>query len=380
MQVQRLGAKHYDEIIGLLNVVFSRKNKRQMDFEKEMPKMCFRDEEHMRCHFGIFEDDRLVACMGVYPFEAVVAGQRLKFATTGNIAVHWDYEGRGYMGAMVERAMQELEELDVDAARLGGLRSRYNRYGFEACGQNYTFTFTEKNRTNKFPHFKDDITFKEITAGDKEILDFTAKLYNKNAIAVPRTEDNAYLCLSMWLNKPYIALRNGIPVGYLCANATGECIAELFSQDTDTLADMVCAWQKRCESNITFPLQIHQVEQIRLFSAVCESSVIHSPSHFKIRNWESFTDAFMKLKASYCEMLQGELCIGISDYGTIRLYVNENGAGCEKTDRTPDITLDRLSAARYIFGPYPPIYTSGASHLAQAWFPLPLSWNGQDRV
>ena len=380
MEVQRLGAKDYDAIIGLLNEVFSRKNKRQMDFEKEMPKMCFRDEEHMGCHFGIFEDNRLVACMGVYPFEVTVAGKVLKFATTGNIAVHWNYEGRGYMGAMVERAMQELERLNVDTARLGGLRSRYNRYGFEACGQNYTFTFTEKNRINKFPQFKDDITFKEIEANDKEYLSFTAELYNKNAITVHRTGENAYLSLTMWLNKPYITLRDGIPVGYICANSDGSCIAELFAKDTDTFTSMVCAWQKRCGSNITFPLQMHQIEQIRVFSAVCESSVIHSPSHFKIRNWADFTDAFIKLKASYCKMPQGELYIGITDYGTIRLYVNEKGAGCEKTDHTPDITLDGLSAARYIFGPYPPICTADTSYLVQAWFPLPLSWNGQDRV
>ena len=55
MEVKRLGVQHYDELIALLNAVFSRKNHRQMDFEKEMPKMCIRDEVHMGCHFGIFE-------------------------------------------------------------------------------------------------------------------------------------------------------------------------------------------------------------------------------------------------------------------------------------------------------------------------------------
>ena len=40
----------------------------------------------------------------------------------------------------------------------------------------------------------------------------------------------------------------------------------------------------------------------------------------------------------------------------------------------------KLSAHRYLFGPYSPSYTAEASYLAEAWLPLPLSWNGQDRV
>ena len=380
MKVERLGAKHYDEIINLLNAVFSRKNGREMDFEKDMPKMCVRDEEHMSKHMGIFEDGKLVACMGVYPFDTIVAGKSLKFATTGNIAVHWDNEGKGYMGAMVEFAMQELERLDVDVARLGGLRSRYNRYGFEACGQNYTFTFTSKNRERKFPDFKNDVIFKVVTSDDKDILAFCASVYNKNAISVPRNEENVYSCLTMWRNTPYVALNNDSPIGYLSVNAAGNEIAELCAVDTAAFADVLCGWQARVGVNLTFDLQMHFINEIKLFSSVCEWSSIHSTSHFKIRNWASVLDAFMNLKASYSEMMPGDLYIEIEDYGTVHLFSDGKNAGCKLTDHKPDIKLSRLEATRYIFGPYPPIYTSCAPAVAQAWFPLPLSWNGQDRV
>ena len=159
MKVQRLTAKDYDEMIELLNSVFTRKNGRIMDFEREMPKMCVRDDEHMGRHIGIFDNDSLVACMGIYPFDTRVGDKALRFATTGNIAVHPDHEGKGYMGMMMDEAMRELERLDVDVARLGGLRSRYNRYGFEACGQNYSFSFTDKNRLRRFAEYDTDITF-----------------------------------------------------------------------------------------------------------------------------------------------------------------------------------------------------------------------------
>ena len=378
MKVERLRAEHYDEMIGLLNSVFSRKNKREMDFEKEIPKMCARDDENMGKHIGIFDDGRLIACMGIYPFDTQVLDEELKFATTGNIAVHWDYEGRGYMGEMLDFAMQELDRLKIDVARLGGLRSRYNRYGFESCGQAYCFTFTAKNRLNKLSHLNSDVCFKQITPEDKEWIAFSSELYNKNAIRVPRTPENAYLSLTMWQNTPYIALIGSTPIGYLSTKDAE--VAEIFGVDTDALANIVCSWQKQCDTNVTFSLQAHQIDAVRFFTTVCEYSAVRSPSHFFIRNFEKTVDAFLKLKASYQQLPAGELRIGISDYGTIRLVVDGAEAYCERTDLPADITLDRLSVHRYIFGPFPPVYTAEASALAQAWFPLPLGWNGQDRV
>jgi len=380
MEIKKLDAEHYDEIIGILNEVFTEQNGRIMDFEKEIPKMCIRDDEHMSRHIGIFDEGKLVACMGVYPFEAIVAGKKLKLATVGNVVTRKSHEGRGYMSAMFDVAMNEVERLDIDAARLSGLRSRYNRYGFEACGQNYNFTFTAKNRQNKCPEYKGGIRFEEITAESKAALAFAAELYNKNKICVPRTADNAMLSLTMWKNTPYIALKGNESIGYLSANDSGKNLAEQFAVDTEALSDMLCAWQERVDTDISFSLQAHQVDAVRLFSAICEYSRIQSPSHFFIRNFARFTDAFMKLKASVGNMMVGELYLEIMGYGTVRMYADGNTAGCELCDHKPDITLDRLAASRYVFGPYPPIITAEAPVLAQAWFPLPLSWNGQDRV
>ena len=152
MKTHRLKKENYDEIIGLMNAVFTRKNGYEVDFQRDIPKMCVRDDENMRKHFGIFEDGKLVACLGVYPFETIVSGEKMLFSTMGNLVTHWNYEGRGYMTQLLERGEQELNELNIDVARLGGLRSRYNRYGFEACGQKYGFTFTAKNREKKFTY------------------------------------------------------------------------------------------------------------------------------------------------------------------------------------------------------------------------------------
>ena len=380
MEIVRLKAEHYDALLALLNLAFTRKNKREMDFLRDIPKMWVRDDAHMGKHIGIFEGGRLVAAMGIYPFDAFVGGVPLRFATTGNIAVHPDVEGRGLMGAMMDYAMEELDRLGVDVARLGGLRSRYNRYGFESCGQVYTFNFTEKNRQRRLPLAGRGVTFRQMSAEDTEALDFAAALYNRGAIAVPRTAEGAWLAMTTWQNTPYLALCDGTPIGYVVANTQGNVIAELAAKDTATLADTVAAWQARVGASISFSLPPYAVEAVRLFSQVCESSAIQSPSHFRVIHWDKLIGALLALKLSYCRLPEGTLCLDILGWGRVRLTVKEGVATCERTEDTADITLDPLAAARYIFGPYPPVCTAEAPPVATAWFPLPLSWNGQDRV
>lgn len=377
MELRRLQTKDYDELIALLNTVFTRQNGFAMDFEKVLPKMCVRDDGHMGMHFGVFEDGKLVACIGVYPLDTVIAGQPLRFSTMGNIATHWDYTGRGYMTKLIERAQQELEAIGADAARLGGNRQRYGRYGFESCGQLLRLSFNKKTLLNRFPDAT-PITFAEIHKDDTDTLTFCADLYNENAIAVTRTPAACYPVLTAWEYRPYLCLADGKPVGYL--SVKGGDVAEIFALDTKYFTDILCAWQRQNDTNLTFALQPHMTEKIRLFSAISDSMQLCAPSQFQIRNWPAVVSACLKLKATHCPLPDGELTLAIQDYGTLRIFVEAGKTGCEQTDKVPQLTLDRLQAARYLFGPLPPEYTADAGPLARQWFPLPLSWNGQDRV
>ena len=380
MEIKKLNERYYDELLDLMNGVFTRKDKKPKDFAKDYPKMAARDNEHMQKYFGGFEEGKLVASIGVYPLETTVCGEKFLFATTGNIATHWEHEGKGYMGKMIDRAMEALDEMHVDVARLGGLRSRYNRYGFEACGQKISFLFTQKNRTAKLPNVCTDITFSEIDEKDEVALKSAIDFYNKNEVAVTRNLKNVYACMTTLRFKPYLAKKQGRAVGYLCVNESRSVIAEAFAENAETFVELICSWQQQNEVDLSFSLPPYKVEEIRVFTAVCEQVGLTSPSHFFIRNWEKVCSAFLRLKQSYCPLPQGELIIQIKDYATIRLFVNEEGAGCERTDKAPDVVLDRLEAARYIFGPHSPINTQKANGLAMAWFPLPLGWNGQDRL
>ncbi len=385
-QIVRLKAEHYDKLVELLNAVFSRKNGRQMDFERDLPKTFSRTDEKMGSHLGIFDGDKLVGVVGIYILPTVIQGIPITFSTVGNIAVHWDYEGRGYMSLLVNRAMEELDKLGVDVSRLGGLRQRYNRFGYETAGQLYNFIFTEHNNERCFSHLKDEgITFSLIEKSDVETIKFCRELYQRGAISTLRSDKDGYAdtynTMLAWTNYAYLAKNaKGEPIGYLCANENKNSVAEFFGVDTLSTVSMISAWQRFSGQTLSFRLPPYEVELVKEFCASSEAMNITPACHFKVINYVKLVDALLKLKASYVKLPDGELNVNIKDYGCIKLFVNGEKSGCIMSDDKPQIQVDRLQATRLLFGPFTPQYTAESCVIANAFLPLPLSWNYQDRV
>ena len=134
IEIRKLNKDDYDELFEVLTKTFENKNKRPVYFDKAQPKMWVRDDEHMARHTGVFEDGKLVSVVGVYPLPLVIDGENFMLYTTGNVATLPEYEGKGYFTKLFKMAMQEIEDLGADGARLGGARQRYGRYGFEGGG------------------------------------------------------------------------------------------------------------------------------------------------------------------------------------------------------------------------------------------------------
>lgn len=380
MEICRLKKEDYDELINLLNSVFARKNNKETDFEKDLPKMCVRDDYHMGQHLGIKEDGKLVAAIGIYPLPTVIGGEELMFSTVGNIATHWDYAGKGYMTALINAAMEELEKMGAVASRLGGLRQRYARYGYESCGVNFVFTLTPHNIHSCMAGAGENVQFIKIEKSDEESIAFAKSLYEKGSIYLKRDGDDMYNCMVAWQNIPYLAVQNGEKIGYLCVNQAQDGISESFAINDTKFADMLAAWQKRVDKPVVFRLMAYELDKIRQYSRICENIACGTASHFKMIHFDKVANALIKLKRSYMKLNDGSCVLDIKDYGKIKLYVDGENAGCEKTDETADITLTKADATRFLFGPFPPYCASETPSVALGWLPLPLSWNLQNRV
>ena len=390
MEMRKLTTKDYDELLELLNHTFANKYGRDMDFLNEQPKMWVKDDEHMGNHVGVFEDGRLVSVVGIYPLPAKIDGTDILFATTGNVATHPEYEGRGYFSKAFSEIMTELEKIDADAARLGGARQRYGRYGFEPGGLLHKFTI---NSTNFKKCYKKEpnVTFRPVALGDACELKFIKELSERSLMFVKRSTDDSYrdvfLALSSKHSRPYIAERDGKPIGYLSAYADnqfvgvsdfGRHIAEIRGNTPDDVYDMVMCWQNLIDKEVDLPVSPFETELLRIFSKIAEGHSAVSPSHFKFRKFEPTADALMRVKAKTVELPEGEFTLEIKDYGNLCFYNKGGKAGCEKTSISTALTLERSDAQRLLFGSLPTEAVCDLPWIARAFLPLPLTWNTND--
>ncbi|MBR5309377.1 MAG: GNAT family N-acetyltransferase [Clostridia bacterium] len=383
MEIRRVRADEYDTLLELLNVTFGNHNKKETHFDRDLPAMWKRDDEHMGKHFAAFEDGRMVAALGVYPLPVKILGEELLFSTMGNVATHPDFEGRGYMKALMKYAMAELENIGADASRLGGKRARYGRYGYEMCGIQYKMMFTPHNLKNYFPDFKANITFERLERDNSEALEFCCDLYDSEKFFVVRGKDDNYFgmysSMVAWQNVPYVARDGkGNFVGFL--SVKGNEIAEIFATTPEIFRDMILSWAENIGDTVNFCLREHNIAQLRILTPVCEKINIVSPSHFKIMNYKKVIGALLKLKADMCPLTEADFTINILTYGKLRIVCDSDGARCEDYEGECDITLDRNGASRFLFGPLPAYAVADTSVKMGNILPLPLSWNLQDRV
>ncbi len=382
MKIKRLKKENYDELISLLNLVFSKQNNCIMDFEKELPNMCIKDEMHMRKHIGLFLDNKLVSVVGVYPLITKVLDREINFCTVGNVATHPDYEGLGYMNILLNRAMEIVKEEKYDACRLGGDRARYLRFGFELCGGNYSYYITPKNaKKSLLVGYGQNTSVTEILPNDEKSLTFAREIYHQNKVSVLRNDNNVmYRVMTAWKNTPYLVTKNNEPIGYFTLTPNKKAVSEAYAINKEAYLDTVATISNYLNDGFSVELHQHDIDLIREMNKCAEYMSIQIPSNFNIVSFENVVDAYIKLKASYTCLVTGSVAISIKDYGKIKIFANENDCGCVKFDGECDLELSKSDATRFIFGMHPPASVIEPNLFAKANFPLPLSWNTQNRV
>jgi len=385
MEIVRLTKDDYDELLSVLNTVFTKQNKREMDFEKEVPKMWVRDDEHMGRHLAVKENGKICAVLGVYPLRFKVGDTELLFSTLGNVATLPECVGKGYMKTLMGEAMKELERIGADASRLLGARQRYSRYGYEPSGTAYNFQVNAFTTKYCFDG-EMKIEFREISYDDQKELAYIKALHEKKPVHVIRSYDETlkgdYDALCAGNHKIYIALNEkSEPVGYFSVSQSMTDIGDYAAENLETLKAMVYQFQQKTDKALYFSVPAHNVEEVRYFAGVSAGMFAFYPSRFKIINFDKVADAFLKVKKQSGAFLpEGESVIGIEDWGNL-LIGNKNGeAYCKKTDREAAFTLNKLDATRFLFGPFSPDTVICPDAFLSALLPLPLSWCGLDRV
>ena len=378
-EIVRLQKEDYDDLIGLLDFTFGTKYKRPMSFEEELPKMCRRTDERMGRHLGLYVDGKLCSVLGIYPLPSRIAGEDILFSTVGNVATHPDAVGHGYMTRLVRAAMEELTRMGADGSRLGGKRTRYHRYCYDPAGTAITYSLDLAQWQCEIPA---PVTFVPLKRSDEQLLTKAKELQQSGAFVVIRPDlDDFYDSLVAWKNVPYVALNeDGEMIGYVSASRDNAKIVELESYSLEGFKSILYSWLSQRSPLVDIPMMPHLVEQNQFLADVCAKHVIAAPCQFKIIHWEKVVNATLKLKATYAPLPKMEKIIEVEGYGKLLVRTGEGIAECvllENCAKEADLRLGWEHATIFFFGPS----TMLAERLGFGGvFPLPLSWNLQDRV
>jgi len=381
MYAERLSLNDRDEILHVLNRAFSNPA-HTADFERNLPIMWTGEHDYASRHIGVRENGRLIALLGIYPLPVRIAGHELLFSTVGNVATLQEARGKGCMKLLMDAAMEELAAIGADASRLDGLRSRYNRFGYDHAGTLIQFTLTKRNTQENPPPA--GFTFRPIAQGDTEAVSFARSCQQRGGIhALRPTHLDFYMSMRAWQNIPYLALdAGGHPAGYLSVSAEERSVAEVGASRCGCVTQLLRAFLLEHDTpSLSFTLAPWDTA-VRAAFEVCESWNVRPASMFKIVNWERVVGALLDLSLSLRPMPDGITHLGIKGYGTLEISIERGKAHAARSDAPADITLDHRAATQLLFGPLLPaslLRLPESSPLA-SWLPLPLSWNGQDRV
>lgn len=386
-EIEQLKAGDLKELLGLLNLCF----KGDPDcgyFEKSLPKLWVDDDLHMGKHYGIRDGGKLVAAIGIYPFEVFIGDEKFTFATVGNVCTAEGYRGNGFLHRFYVMSEEVLKNAGVDVARLGGKRIRYERYGYEPCGSLYKVRIPRWMLTEDIyaktscPKYD----FKEITEDDTENLSKVRDLYNNNYIHANRGETlhDFYLSTTAWDTTIWGAFKEGEFAGYLLTYPAKDWAPEAAAVKAENFMEMVSSFVLTNEVDVSVNLPLERLEEISVLETYFATSHMDIPSHFKILNREKLVNALMKFGNKLTPFMDGEAVIGVPGEGNYLISVKDGEASCTKTEASADMTLPYLDAARFMFGPMPPHFVAKLpkekAGFIRSIFPLPLYWNNQDRA
>jgi len=367
----------FDDYMDFINYVFGF-NGNEKDMKKLLPKLYRQELAPAEHNFVVLEEGKLKAAVGVYPSRIQVCGTPLSIAGIGNVSVHPYARSKGYMKTLMGMSLDAMKESSADITILSGQRQRYNYFSYEQCGISYAAHLTRANMRHAFGDSKAPFTIKEVTSRDNAELDTIAAISDSGNYVPGRPREEIYNILCSWSARPYAIMDGDRMMGYfvLC----DQDITEIKLWDTTDLLSAlhtVMAFMLAKHSTFRFKLAPFQTAFLKALEPIADKIQIYHCKMFSVLHFGKVIEAFLKLKATYATLADGEwkiLIHGMKGDEALTITVTDGNVSvvsCDTNTENFDNTFTHLEAMRCLFGP---VYT-GRLELplhVQNWLPLPL--------
>lgn len=236
------------------------------------------------------------------------------------------------MKELMNKAIGEMKNENVDMSVLNGYRQRYEHFGYEPCGQHINFNILDLNINYKRNELiNKGISIHLLDENDPNIVEKAYKLHCKKNIKIKRKKEEFLDILKSWNCRIYSVFKNGEFIGYISSN--NGFIEEIVIEDNNDLNFVIASYIKTFnnrEVNVRVP--IYEREKISQLLKICENYSITKNNNFRIFNYEKIVRIMLKLKATYSNLEDGEYNIKIINYGILKIKVHKNNVEVKKVE------------------------------------------------
>ncbi|MFR7935748.1 MAG: GNAT family N-acetyltransferase [Clostridium perfringens] len=322
--------KDYEELVDFINYVFSHSGE-STDFPVLLPKL-YKNKDKIKYHHIIKVDNMIKGVVGAFPLTLSLLGEKVNVVGIGSVSAHPYSKGQGYMKELMNKAICEMKNENVDISVLNGYRQRYEHFGYEPCGQHINFNILDLNINYK----RDELINKGISIhlldeNDPNIVEKAYKLYCKKNVKIERKKEEFLDILKSWNCRIYSVFKNGEFIGYISSN--NGFIEEIVIEDNNDLNFVIASYIKTFnhrEVNVRVP--IYEREKISQLLKICENYSITKNNNFRIFNYEKIVRIMLKLKVTYSNLEDGEYNIKIINYGILKIKVHKNNVEVKKVE------------------------------------------------
>ena len=381
--ISRLHVEDFAEALDVLNLAFGKAPPR--DFEAILPVLYRRGEEEMSWNFGLRENGRIRAIVGLFPLAGRWGGATLRMAGIGRRLLPSTRPRPGLHAATHGplRPSRARRGFSPVLAREGSA-SATAILAMRSAGVYYRLTLSQTNVRHAFGAADFGIDFRPLEREDRTHLQGVIGLHDAQPFRGVRAPHRFYNLLLSWGHRPYVARsRDGRMIGYLVAQADRTGVTELLAvNEGEPELDIAAAWVQRLREIPPFELPPWS-RLLPKLARLCEGVSASSSGNWQIFDWAATLDALLKTHAALVPLMDGAVVVEIAGYGRVALEVRGNAAQCVRTEAAPALQMDAFTAMRLLCGPLRPSLVlplpSAAAPLEQ-WCPLPLFWGRQDAV
>lgn len=382
--MSRGNEEDYDEFMALINHTFGFEDE-AVQFLGLLPKLYKPEYRPVENNVVLKVNDEMRSAIGLFYNKMTVCSQELLCGGIGNVAVHPDHRGKGYMKAVMAYCLDEMKQKMCDISFLGGQRQRYGYFSFQPGGICVRCEFNTSNYRHLFgtqhtPVFK----CREVVSDTDSAVEYIENLHDESPCKMTREHENYYDIIKSWRHKPFIVYdNNGNYKGYFIANENKDWITEFKAENKNDIKNMTAAMFAACgQEKITMNFPEFEKDNIIFFEENAENLSYNHVDMFSVFNFEKVVRAFLTLKTTYTNLPDGELKIKVLGEKTpenLKIILKNNTVTLKESYENPDFTLTHTEAMKLFFGLYsdkrfvlPPECSS--------WFPLPLYIYQPDNV